>query len=127
MLRYKRQRFRRSSGDHEDDVVAGRINESYELTELIDQHQRNTKIAAKTIVANCKYGTIWNYIACQERNYARTWPIYWSVALAVAVATGSTQIGDFGPFYRRPSSGLKISRLCPYSLTLQNSNRRERG
>jgi transposase len=48
-------------------TTTGRINESHELTELIDQHQTNTKIAAKTIVADCKYGTIENYIACQER------------------------------------------------------------
>ena len=48
-------------------TTTGRINESYELTELIDQHQTNTKIVAKTIVADCKYGTIENYIACQER------------------------------------------------------------
>jgi hypothetical protein len=45
----------------------GRINESHELMELIDQHQANTAIAAQTIVADCKYGTIENYIVCQKR------------------------------------------------------------
>src|SRR5260370_39998619 len=44
-----------------------RINESHELTEVIDQHQTNTQIAAETIVADCKYGTIENYIGCQKR------------------------------------------------------------
>ena len=35
--------------------------------ELVDQHQANTAIAAQTIVADCKYGTIENYIVCQKR------------------------------------------------------------
>jgi hypothetical protein len=48
-------------------TTTGRINESHELTELIDQHQTNTQIAAETIVADCKYGTIENYIGCQKR------------------------------------------------------------
>jgi hypothetical protein len=48
-------------------TTTGRINESHELTELIDQHQTNTQIAAETIVADCKYGTIVNYIGCQKR------------------------------------------------------------
>jgi Transposase DDE domain len=48
-------------------TTTGRINESHELTELIDQHQTNTQIAAETIVADCKYGTIENYIDCQKR------------------------------------------------------------
>ena len=48
-------------------TTTGRINESHELMELVDQHQANTAIAAQTIVADCKYGTIENYIACQKR------------------------------------------------------------
>jgi hypothetical protein len=35
--------------------------------ELVDQHQANTAIAAQTIVADCKYGTIENYVVCQKR------------------------------------------------------------
>jgi len=48
-------------------TTTGRINESHELMELVDQHQANTAIAAQTIVADCKYGTIENYIVCQKR------------------------------------------------------------
>ena len=48
-------------------TTTGRINESHELMELVDQHQANTAIAAQTIVADCKYGTIENYIARQKR------------------------------------------------------------
>jgi transposase len=48
-------------------TTTGRINESHELMELVDQHQANTAIAVQTIVADCKYGTIENYVACQKR------------------------------------------------------------
>jgi Transposase DDE domain len=48
-------------------TTTGRINEAHELTGLIDQHQTNTQIAADTIVADCKYGSIENYIGCQKR------------------------------------------------------------
>src|ERR1700756_876682 len=48
-------------------TTTGRINESHELMELIDQHQTNTQISAETIVADCKYGTIENYLSCQKR------------------------------------------------------------
>jgi transposase len=48
-------------------TTTGRINESHELMELVGQHQANTAIAAQTIVADCKYGTIENYVACQKR------------------------------------------------------------
>jgi IS5 family transposase len=48
-------------------TTTGRINESHELMELVDQHQANTAIAAQTIVADCKYGTIENYVVCQKR------------------------------------------------------------
>ena len=35
--------------------------------ELVDQHERNTGYAAQTVVADHKYGTSENYVACQER------------------------------------------------------------
>src|SRR5258707_12257925 len=48
-------------------TTTSRINKPQEIMELIDQHQSNTAIAAQTIVADCKYGTIENYIVCQKR------------------------------------------------------------
>jgi transposase len=44
-------------------TTTGRINESHELMELIDQHQSNTAIAPQTVVD----GTIENYVVCQKR------------------------------------------------------------
>lgn len=49
------------------ETTTGRINEGYELMGLIDQHQTHAGLSDYTIVADCKYGTIENYIACQER------------------------------------------------------------
>jgi len=48
-------------------TTTGRINEGHELMGLIDQHQANGGISAYTIIADCKYGTIENYVACQSR------------------------------------------------------------
>jgi hypothetical protein len=35
--------------------------------DLIDQHERNTRSKVQTTVADHKYGTNENYVACQER------------------------------------------------------------
>src|SRR6201997_2566153 len=48
-------------------TTTGVVNEARELMGLIDQHQANAEVAAKTIIADCKNGTVENYIACQNR------------------------------------------------------------
>ena len=50
--------------------VRGEINEAHLLTPLIDQHQTNTGKTVKTAVADSKYGTIDNYLACGDRRIA---------------------------------------------------------
>lgn len=45
----------------------GSIAENKKLMELVEQHERNTGCAAQTVVADHKYGTSENYVACQER------------------------------------------------------------
>jgi hypothetical protein len=50
------------------DVSPGEKNEAHLLTPLIDQHQTNTGRTVKTAVADSKYGTIDNYLACYDRN-----------------------------------------------------------
>ena len=52
------------------EVTAGEVNESHRLTPLIDQHQRCTGKTVQTAVADSKYGTIDNYLACADRNIA---------------------------------------------------------
>jgi len=48
-------------------TTTGKINEGHELMGLIDQHKAKAGVSAYTIIADCKYGTIENYVACQER------------------------------------------------------------
>jgi transposase/uncharacterized protein (UPF0179 family) len=52
------------------EVTAGEVNEAHRLTPLIDQHQRCTGKTVQTAVADSKYGTIDNYLACADRNIA---------------------------------------------------------
>jgi len=50
------------------EVTSGEINEAHVLTSLIDQHENNTGKTVKTAVADSKYGTIDNYMACHDRD-----------------------------------------------------------
>jgi len=52
------------------EVTTGEVNEAHRLTSLIDQHQHCTQKAVKTAVADSKYGTIDNYLACADRKVA---------------------------------------------------------
>ena len=49
------------------EVTAGEVNEAHRLTKLIDQHQHCTGKTVQTAVADSKYGTIDNYLACSDR------------------------------------------------------------
>lgn len=49
------------------EATPGDVNEAHRLTALIDQHDSNTEKAAETIVADSKYGTIDNFLACHDR------------------------------------------------------------
>jgi transposase len=49
------------------ETTPGSIPENKKLLELIDQHEANTAMAAGTVVADQKYGTNENYVACQQR------------------------------------------------------------
>jgi IS5 family transposase len=48
-------------------TTPGEVNEAHLLTSLLDHHQQNTGKQADTVVADSKYGTIENYIACRDR------------------------------------------------------------
>jgi len=49
------------------ETTPGSIAENKKLMSLIDQHQANTHIKVETAVADHKYGTAENYVACQQR------------------------------------------------------------
>ena len=50
------------------DAAAGDINEAHLMLPLLDQHQATTGLKAETVVADSKYGTIENFLACHDRN-----------------------------------------------------------
>jgi len=49
------------------EVTTGETNEAHRLLPLVDQHGRNTEQAAEIVVADTKYGTVDNYLACHDR------------------------------------------------------------
>jgi len=49
------------------ETTPGSIAENKKLMELLDQHERNTRSQVDTVVADHKYGTNENYVACQAR------------------------------------------------------------
>lgn len=50
------------------DAAAGDINEAHLMLPLLDKHQETTGIKAETVVADSKYGTIDNFLACHDRS-----------------------------------------------------------
>ena len=52
------------------EVTPGEVNEAHRLTSLIDSHEANTGLPVKTAVADSKYGTIDNFLACRDRHIA---------------------------------------------------------
>jgi hypothetical protein len=58
--------------DHKGVITAtettpGSIAENKKLMDLLDQHQSNTRCQAEIVVADHKYGTTENFVACQTR------------------------------------------------------------
>jgi transposase/uncharacterized protein (UPF0179 family) len=52
------------------EVTPGEVNEAHRLTSLIESHEANTGLSVKTAVADSKYGTIDNFLACCDRHIA---------------------------------------------------------
>jgi transposase len=47
-------------------AAPGEVNEAHLLVPLLEQHQEITKTPAETVVADSKYGTIENFLACSD-------------------------------------------------------------
>lgn len=67
--RYKTHRA--VDGAHEvitaTEVTSGGVNEAHRLMSLVESHRRATGRSAEIVVADSKYGTIENYLACHDR------------------------------------------------------------
>jgi transposase len=68
----RHQVHRAVDGEHEiitaTSVTPGDVNEAHEMIALVDQHEELTEVKVDTVVADSKYGTIENYLACRDRN-----------------------------------------------------------
>jgi hypothetical protein len=49
------------------EVTVGDVNEAHRLLPVVDGHHRNTGRCAATVVADSKYGTAENFLACHDR------------------------------------------------------------
>lgn len=49
------------------DTAPGDVNEAHLMIPLLEQHKINTSVTADTVVADSKYGTIDNFLACHDR------------------------------------------------------------
>jgi len=49
------------------ETTPGDVNEAHEMIPLLESHHLNTGIKADTVVADSKYGTIENFLACDDR------------------------------------------------------------
>ncbi len=49
------------------DVAPGDVNEAHLILPLLEQHHATTEVEAETVVADSKYGTIDNFLACHDR------------------------------------------------------------
>jgi len=49
------------------EVTPGEVHEAHRMQSLIDTHEKNTETIVETAVADSKYGSIENYLACHDR------------------------------------------------------------
>jgi transposase len=49
------------------ETTAGDVNEAHVMVPLLESHHENTGRGAETVVADSKYGTIENFLACYDR------------------------------------------------------------
>jgi hypothetical protein len=49
------------------ETTSGDVNEAHEMIALLESHHFNTGIKAETVVADSKYGTVENFLACCDR------------------------------------------------------------
>ena len=94
------------------ETTAGSIAENKKLLELVDQHESNTRCQAQIVIADAKYGTTENYVACQERAITT----HMGDALSKARAAREQNIFGDEAFTYDPVRDIY---LCPAGQTLK--------
>jgi transposase len=62
------------------EVTPGDVNEAHLLIPLLEAHREHTERSARVVVADSKYGTIDNFLACQDRGIRAHLPDLGAVA-----------------------------------------------
>lgn len=94
------------------ETTPGSIAENKKLMELLDRHEKNTRCQVQTVIADHKYGTNENYVACQERGITT----HMGDALGKARAGREQSIFGDEAFRYDP---LKDIYCCPAGQTLK--------
>ena len=94
------------------ETTPGSIAENKKLMDLLEQHENNTRSPVQTVVADHKYGTQENYVACQVRGMTT------HMGDAASRAHTGRQQGIFGDeaFAYDPARDIY---LCPAGQTLK--------
>jgi transposase len=105
------QVHRAVDGQHEiitaTDATPGDVNEAHLLEDLLKLHHDNTDQAAQTVVADSKYGTIDNFLACHDLGVAAHMP-----DLGKALGKGPAKASIFGEDRFRYDAAKDVY-LCP--------------
>jgi transposase len=105
-------------------TTAGDVNEAHEMVPLIEGHHFNTGIQAETVVADSKYGTVENFLACSDRGVEAHMPDLreWTAKRIEKLGIFSEERFEYDPesdTYRCPVG----NRLKPRSLHKSRQSR----
>lgn len=95
------------------EVTGSDVNEAHRLMALWQAHAHNTERVAATVVADSKYGTIENFLACHDHGIAAHMPDLKQAAIQRAKARGSFPDSEFA--YDPRSDTYR----CPAGQTLK--------
>jgi transposase len=106
------------------ETTTGDVNEAHEMIPLLENHRLNTGINADTVVADSKYGTIENFLACHDRRVEAHMPDLREISLK---RTGKQNIFGEEQFEYDPESDTYRCpaghRLKPRSLHMSRQSR----
>lgn len=105
------------------EATAGDVNEAHLLVPLVESHQATTELTAQTVVADSKYGTIENFLACHDRGIEAHMPDLRQTALKRTTkgifSEDRFQYDLHADSYRCPAGNI----LKPKSLHLNRQSR----
>lgn len=100
------------------EVTRGDVDDSHRFSAMLEAHQKNTGISAKTAVADSKYGTVENFLVCKDLGVQPHMP-----DLKKSQETGGKRHGIFSnsAFIFDPESNTYT---CPVGKRLRLKTRR---